>query len=81
MTQLILNFKQSKTTKITSFFANFDKNLNLFELSKENKSAQSIMKKINTLKKIHRNITTMQKHFDQISEQEKKNDISIKKKK
>ena len=60
MTQLILNFKQSKTTKVTSFFANFDKNLNLFELFRENKSTQSIMKRINTLKKIHQNVTAMQ---------------------
>ena len=60
MTQLIFNFKQSKTTKITSFFANYDKNFNLFESFKENKSTQSIMKKIDTLKKIHQNITTMQ---------------------
>ena len=60
MTQLILNFKQSETTKITSFFANFGKDFNLFELSRENKSAQSIIERINTLKKIHQNITAMQ---------------------
>ena len=45
MTQLIINFKQSKITKITFFFANFDKEFNLFELFKKNKSTQSIMKK------------------------------------
>ena len=66
MTQLILNFKQSKTTKIASFFANFDKNFNLFESFKKNKSAQSIMKKIDTLKKIHQNITTMQQRQSSI---------------
>ena len=60
MTQLTLNFKQSETTKITSFFANFGKDLNLFELSRENKSAQSVIERVNTLKKIHQNITAMQ---------------------
>ena len=60
MTQLVFNFKQSKTTKITSFFANYDKDFNLFESFKKNKSTQSIIKKINTLKKIHQNITAMQ---------------------
>ena len=60
MTQLAFNFKQSETTKITSFFANFDKNFNLFESFRKNKSAQTIMKRVNTLKKIHQNITKMQ---------------------
>ena len=78
MTQLTFNFKQSKTTKITSFFANFDKNFNLFELFKKNKSAQSIIEKINTLKKIHQNITAMQ---DTSIKYQKKNDISAKKNK
>ena len=62
MTQLIINFKQFETTKTTSFFANFDKNFNLFEIFKENKSTQSIMKRINTSKKIHQNITFMQQN-------------------
>ena len=80
MTQLTLNFKQSKTTKITSFFANFDKDLNLFELSKENKSAQSVIERINTLKKIHQNITAMQDTSIKYQNKKRKMTSQLKKK-
>ena len=52
MTQLTLNARVSNTTKISSFFANFEKDFNLFELKLSNKSAQAVIKKINTLKKV-----------------------------
>ena len=52
MTQLILNARVSNTTKISLFFANFEKKFNLFELKLSNKSTHAIIKKINTLKKI-----------------------------
>ena len=80
MTQLAFNFKQSETTKIASFFANFDKNFNLFESSRENKSAQSIMKRIDTLKKIHQNITTMQQTSVKYQNKKKKMTSQLKKK-
>ena len=77
MTQLTFNFKSSKTTKKTSFFANHEKKSNLFELFKSNKSTQSIMKRVDTLKRIHRNIAKMQ----QTSIKYQKNDMLIKRKK
>ena len=60
MTQLTFNFKSSKITKKTSFFANHEKKSNLFELLKSNKSTQFVMKRVDTLKRIHRNIIAMQ---------------------
>ena len=60
MTQLTLNSKQSKTTKTTSFFANFERESNLFERSINVKTTQSIMNKVNTLRKVHNNILKMQ---------------------
>ena len=56
MTQLTLNAKLSNTTKISSFFANFEKDFNLFEFELSNKSTQSTIQKIETLKKTHENI-------------------------
>ena len=80
MTQLTFNFRQSKTTKITSFFANYDKDFNLFESSKKKKSAQSIIEKINTLKKIHQNITTMQDTSIKYQNKKRKMTSQLKKK-
>ena len=60
MTQLAFNFKISNTTKKTSFFANFGKKSNLFEKKLQHVSAQSAMKRVKTLKKIHSNIVRMQ---------------------
>ena len=61
MTQLTLNARVSNTTKISSFFANFEKNFNLFESKLSNKSTQAVIKKINTLKKVQKNIVSIQK--------------------
>ena len=77
ITQLILNAKISNITKISSFFANFKKKLNLFEIFKEHKSIDAIIQKINVLKQIHENIIKIQKYFVNY---QKKNDISIEKK-
>jgi hypothetical protein len=60
MTQLTLNAKISDTTKITPFFVNFNKELNLFDQERRHLTAQSVIKRVATLKKIHDNITLMQ---------------------
>ncbi len=60
MAQLALNAKVSDITKVTSFFANFDKEPNLFDQEKKHLAAQSAIKRVATLKKIHNNITSMQ---------------------
>ena len=59
MAQLALNAKQSDTTKVSPFFANFGKNPNLFGLPRENRSAQSAMERVDTMRKVHDNIVKM----------------------
>jgi len=58
--QLALNTKISDITKITSFFANYGKEPNLFGRERNYLEAQSAIEKIATLKKIHKNILFMQ---------------------
>ncbi len=60
MTQLALNAKVSNITKITLFFANYNKKLNLFEKKRTHLLAQLIIEKVAMLKKIHDNILRMQ---------------------
>ncbi len=61
MTQLALNAKILNITKITSFFVNYNKKLNLFEKERTHLFAQLVIERIATLKKIHNNISKMQK--------------------
>ena len=61
MTQLILNAKISNITKITLFFANFEKKSNFFEKSKNQVSIVTTITKKNTIKKIQNNIFKMEK--------------------
>jgi hypothetical protein len=60
MTQLALNAKVSDTTKVTPFFVNFDKESNLFDQERRHLTAQLVIERIATLKKIHDNIASMQ---------------------
>ena len=62
MTQLVLNSKESDTTKTSSFFVNFEKELHLFRSELLNRAAQSVIERTETLKKIHNNIIKMQHH-------------------
>ena len=52
MTQLTLNAKISNMTKTTPFFANFGREPNLFETSRNQVSIEATMKKGNTIKMI-----------------------------
>ncbi len=61
MTQLALNAKISNITKITLFFANYNKESNLFEKERTHLLAQLVIKRVTTLKKIYDNILRMQK--------------------
>ncbi len=60
MTQLALNTKVLNITKITSFFVNYNKKLNLFKKERTHLFAQLVIERIATLKKIHNNILRMQ---------------------
>ncbi len=63
MTQLALNAKISNTTKITSFFVNYNKKLNLFKKERTHLLAQLVIERIEILKKIHDNISKMQERL------------------
>ncbi len=63
MTQLALNAKVSNITKITLFFVNYNKELNLFKKERTHLFAQLVIKRITTLKKIYDNISKMQKRL------------------
>ncbi len=60
MTQLALNTKISNIIKITLFFVNYNKKLNLFKKKRTHLFAQLVIERIATLKKIHNNILKMQ---------------------
>ena len=60
MTQLILNAKISNTIKITSFFVNYNRELNLFKKERKHLLTQLVIERIATLKRIHDNILKMQ---------------------
>ncbi len=60
MTQLTLNAKISNITKITLFFANYNREPNLFEEERKHLLAQLVIERVATLKKIHDNILMMQ---------------------
>ena len=61
MTQLTLNAKVSNTTKVTSFFANFGREPNLFGNSRNQVSTKATITKENTIKTIQKNILKMQR--------------------
>ena len=61
MTQLALNAKVLNITKITLFFVNYNKKLNLFREERMHLFAQLVIKRVATLKKIYDNILRMQK--------------------
>ena len=52
MAQLTLNAKVSKTTEVTSYFANFGRELNLFEESRNQVLVEFALKKGNKIKEI-----------------------------
>ena len=63
MTQLTLNSKHFDTTKMSSFYANFDHELNLLNYEQSKISTDTTKRQIKTLRKIHNNIMRMQRHF------------------
>jgi hypothetical protein len=60
MTQLALNAKILDITKMTPFFANFNKKSNLFDQERRHLTTQLVIERVATLKKIHDNIASMQ---------------------
>jgi hypothetical protein len=60
MTQLTLNAKVLDIIKISLYFVNHNKELNLFEEERRHLLTQLIIERIATLKKIQNNILKMQ---------------------
>jgi len=59
MAQLALNAMISNTTKIISFFVNYNREFNLFEKERKHLLTQLVIERIATLKKIYDNILRM----------------------
>ena len=79
MTQLTLNVKVSNTTKVTPFFANFERESNLFEASRNQVSIKATMKKENTIKMIQDNISKMQRNSTTYQNKKRKTTPLLKK--
>ena len=62
MTQLTLNVKVSNITRVTPFFANFEKKSNLFRKSMNQVSTKATITKGNAIRTIQKNILKMQRN-------------------
>ena len=63
MTQLTLNSKHFNTTKMTSFYVNFERESNLLNFRQSKVLIDAAEKQIKTLRIVHNNIMRMQQHF------------------
>ncbi len=80
MTQLALNAKVSNITKITLFFANYGKELNLFGEKRTHLSTQLVIERVATLKKVHDNISRMQEKSTKYQNKKRKTTSQLKEK-
>ena len=62
MTQLALSSKHFDTTKVTSFYANFERESNLLNFRQSEVLTDAAEKQIKTLRIVHNNIVRMQQH-------------------
>ena len=63
MTQLTLNSKYFDTTKMTSFYANFERESNLLNFKQSKVLIDAAKKQIKILRTVHNNIIRMQQYF------------------
>ena len=80
MTQLFLNAKELKTIKITLFYVNYKRELNLFKYEKLKMLIKVAKNKIDKLKEIHKNILKMQQRFAKYINKKRKEASLVKKK-
>ena len=80
MAQLALNIKVLNITKATPFFANFEKESNLFGKSRNQVSIEATITKENTIKMIQNNISKMQKNSTTYQNKKRKTTPLLKKK-
>ena len=72
MTQLTLNVKVSNITKVTSFFANFERKSNLFERSRNQVSIEATITKGSAIRTIQNNIFKMQEKSTKYQNEKRK---------
>ena len=72
MAQLILNVKVFNITKKTSFFANFEKESNLFGKPRNQVSTKATITRGNTIKAIQENISKMQEKLTKYQNEKRK---------
>ena len=78
MTQIAMNSRVSNTTKISSYYANFDKESNLFEQNLEHVAADLIINRVKRFKNIKDNIQKMQFKFEKYINKKRKEDPQLK---
>ena len=74
MIQIAINNRVSNTTKILSYFVNFDKKSNLFEQELQRVSANLIMNRVKRFKNIKDNIQKMQFKSEKYINKKRKED-------
>ena len=79
MAQLTLNAKISNITKTTPFFANYEKESNLFERSRNQISIEATIVKGKRIKTIQNNISRMQKNSTTYQNKKRKTTLLLKK--
>ena len=80
MTQIAMNSKISNTTKISSYFANYGRESNLFEKELKHVSADSAMNRVKRLKNIRENIQKMHLKSEKYVNKKRKKDSQLKEK-
>ena len=75
-----MNSRVSNTTKISSYFINFDKESNLFEQKLQHVSANLIMNRVEKLKNIKNNIQKMQLKSEKYINKKRKENSQLKEK-
>ena len=80
MTQIAMNSKISDTIKISSYFVNFERELNLFEQEQQQVSTDFIMNWIKRFKNIRDNIQKMQLKSEKYVNKKRKKDPQLKEK-
>ena len=73
-----MNSRVLNTTKILSYFANFDKKLNLFEQELKHVATNLIMNRVKRLKNIKNNIQKMQLRFEKYVNKKRKEGSQLK---
>ena len=78
MTQIAMNSKISNTTKTSSYFANHERESNLFEKKLKYASANSVMNRVKRLKNIKENIQKMHLKSEKYVNKKRKKDPQLK---